>query len=147
MGSSEAQSFYVQAWMVRAVYLLAAVQLGFALVLFALGSTIDVGPVLPFVFLVGAALTGYQAFWTSRTPIATVDTEGVQLRPALLARAVHLRFRDVRAFARIPPGWLIFLAADGEETRLPLTALSEADADRMVALVRQHLSEVSYIED
>lgn len=147
MGRGEVQSFYVQAWMVRAVYLLGALQLGFALILLVLGNTIDVGPVLPLVFVLGAGLTCYQAYWTSRTPIARLDEEGLELRPAMLARAVRVRFTDVRAFARIPPGWLVFLAADGDETRLPLTALSDEDANRLVGLVRQHLSEVSYIED
>lgn len=146
MAGRAEQAFYVQAWMTRATYGIAAVQLVFAVLLVVFGRSLGVGPLVPSLFAFGAVLTGYQAFWTQRTPIAVVDPRGVRIRPALLAGATELPFAEVRAFARIPPGWLVFLARDGSETRVPLTALSEADADALVDALMQHLTEVSYIE-
>lgn len=146
MGNGAPRSFYVQRWMTTATYVLGALQLGFAGILLALGSTLDVGVAIPIVFAIGGLLTAYQAYWTAKTPIATLAEDGVEFRPAMLAREVRIRFADVRAFARIPPGWLVFLAADGSETRIPLTALSEEDAERLVKAVSEQLTEVSYVE-
>jgi len=146
MGVGSVQSFYVQSWMTRATYGIAAFQLVAAVVLAVLADPIGVGPVFPAMFAFGAVLTGYQAYWTERTPIAVIDSKGVTLRPALLAGAKAIEFADVRAFARIPPGWLVFLSRNGDETRMPLTALSEKDADALVEALMQYLTEVSYIE-
>lgn len=146
MAEGPERAFYVQGWMTRATYAIAAIQLVGSIFLAVFGRTLGVGPILPSLFAFGAVLTGYQAFWTSRTPIAIVDDHGVRLRPALLSAQTDLAFTDIRAFARIPPGWLVFLARDGEETRVPLTALSSTDADALVDELMQHLTEVSYIE-
>ncbi len=146
MGRGIEKTFFVQAWMTRAAYTLGALQFGFATVLFLLADVLDVGPVLPVVFVVGGALTAYQGFWTARTPIARIDDARIVLRMAMLARPVEIRFADVRAYARIPPGWLVLISADGTETRVPLTALSDADADALVHALAEHLTEVSYAD-
>lgn len=147
MGSDGGRAFYVRGWMTRAAYALGAVQLVFAAVLFGLSDVLAVGPMIPSVFVVGGLLTGYQGFWTARTPLVRFDEGGLTLRLAMLARPRSIRFADVRAFARIPPGWLLLLAGDGTETRVPLTSLSESDADAVVRELAQHLTEVSYVED
>lgn len=140
------RSFFVQPWMTRATALLGVLQLGGALVLHLLSDVVGTGPVVPAIFAVGGALTLYLGYWTAATPLATVSDEGVELRPALLAAPVTLRFADVRAFAQLPPGWLVFLGVDGEETRIVVTALSEADRKAFLAALLERLTEVSYVE-
>jgi hypothetical protein len=146
MGEDPSRAFYVKAWVIRASYILGALQLVSATLCLAFERTLDLGPLLPALFALGGMLTLYSAHWATRTPYATVDARGVHIKPAMLARSVHVEFRSVRAFARVPPGWLVFLAQDGEETRLPLTPLSDGDADDLVHTLQQHLTEVSYVE-
>lgn len=147
MSEGASQSFYVKTWVVKTTYVMGTLQLVFAIGLAFLERTLGAGPLLPSLFAFGGVLTLYQAHWTSHTPYAKVDSAGVEIRQALLAKPVHVEFRNVRAFARVPPGWLVFLARDGEETRLPLTALADGDADELVSALSQHLTQVSYVED
>lgn len=146
MGAGASETFYVKGWVVRATYVMGAIQLAASLLMLVFGRVLDTGMAMPLVFAFGGSLTVYQAWWTSRTPFAVVDSIGVTVRPALLASPAHIEFGAVRAFARLPPGWLVFLARDGRETRIPLTPLSEQDADLLVHALLEHLTEVSYVE-
>lgn len=140
------REFYVKGFMIRATFAIAALQLVFAASLFASASSLGVGPVIPAVFALGGLLTGYLGHWTSRTPLATVREAGLLFRPALLAQPIEVAWDDVRAFARVPPGWLVLLGPEGGETRIAITGLSDVDQEALVALLHDRLTEVSYAE-
>lgn len=133
MGSTgEERRYFVPRWYVKAAYVAAALQVALAGIAFVSGV-----PHLALVFLVGAGLVGYQGYWTATTPIARIDDEGIELRPALLAKPRHIRFSEIRSVSTVDGLFLQFDLGTDRDPRIPLTALSERDARELVDTLRR----------